>query len=301
MTPPTPAPGTPYPRTPGAATAGPGPGDGPRHRVRRAARTLRRYLGLSWFLGGVGLHRLAAYRTDFILGAGAFVVRVGLQTAVVGLVFRQVPAVGGWSYHEVLFLLGFSLLPRGLDHLFTDQLWELGRKLVQRGEFYRYLVRPVNPLFGLLSERFFHPDGLGELIVGLVLIGYAGSELGLAPSPLEWALAPLLVLCGALIHTAVKLFFASLSFWTVTSLPAMHAAGQVSEFASYPLDIYHPSLRALLTWVLPFAFTSYAPCSYLLFGDTGLVVWTPLVTAAALAIAWAVWRRGLDTYEMTGS
>lgn len=264
-------------------------------------RTMTWYLRLAWFLGGVGLHRLAAYRTDFVLGAGAFLVRVGIQTAVVGLVFRQVPAVGGWSYHEVLFLLGFSLLPRGLDHLFTDQLWELGRKLVQRGEFYRYLVRPVDPLFSLLSERFFHPDGLGELVVGAVLVGYAGSELGLSFSAVQWVLAPLLVLCGALLHTSVKLFFASLSFWTVTSMPAMYAASQVSEFSAYPLDIYHPSLKALLTWVLPFAFTAYVPCVYLLTGGTGLLGWLPVVTAGALALALTVWRRGVNRYEMTGS
>ncbi|MFI1682900.1 ABC transporter permease [Streptomyces sp. NPDC020607] len=259
------------------------------------------YVRLSWFLGGVGLHRLAAYRLDFALGAGAFLVRVGIQTAVVSLVFRQVPAVGGWSYHEVLFLLGFSLLPRGLDHLFTDQLWELGRKLVQRGEFYRYLIRPVNPLFSLLSERFFHPDALGELVVGAALVTYAGTSLDLDPTAAQWALAPLLVLCGALIHTAVKLFFASLSFWTVTSLPAMYAASQVSEFAAYPLDIYHASLRALLTWVLPFAFTSYVPAVYLLSGDTALLGWLPVVTALSLLLALGVWRRGINTYEMTGS
>ncbi|MET7847446.1 ABC-2 family transporter protein [Streptomyces avermitilis] len=263
--------------------------------------TVVRYVRLSWFLGGVGLHRLAAYRMDFALGAGAFLVRVGIQTAVVGLVFGQVPAVGGWSYHEVLFLLGFSLLPRGLDHLFTDQLWELGRKLVQRGEFYRYLIRPVNPLFSLLSERFFHPDGLGELVVGAVLVGYAGSELDLSLTAAQWALAPLLVLCGALIHTAVKLFFASLCFWTVTSLPAMYAANQVSEFSSYPLDIYHPSLRGLLTWVLPFAFTAYVPSVYLLTGKSALLGWLPVVTAGALSLALAVWRRGVNRYEMTGS
>jgi ABC-2 type transport system permease protein len=270
-------------------------------RVMRLMPVMRRYVTLSWFLGGVGLHRLTVYRLDFALGAGAFLVRIGIQTAVVGLVFRQVPAVGGWSYHQVVFLLGFSLLPRGLDRLFTDQLWELGRKLVQRGEFYRYLIRPVNPLFSLLSERFFHPDGFGELAVGAVLVGWAGAELNLSPTPAQWALAPLLVLCGALIHTAVKLFFASLSFWTVTSLPAMYAANQVSEFAAYPLDIYQSSLRALLTWVLPFAFTSYVPCRYLLGGGTGLLVWLPVVTAGSLLLALTVWQRGINTYEMTGS
>lgn len=264
-------------------------------------RTAARYARLSWFLGGVSLNRLTEYRVDFLLGAGAFLVRVGVQTAVVGLVFRQVPSVRGWSYHEMVFLLGYSLLPRGLDRLFTDQLWELGRKLVQRGEFYRHLIRPVDPLFSLLSERFFHPDGFGELVVGFVLVSWAGAQLDLGLTVTQWLLAPLLVLCGALIHTAVKLLFASLAFWTVTSLPAMYAAAQISEFSSYPLDIYHPTLRTLLTWVLPFAFTSYVPCAYLLTGDAGLLMWLPVVTAGSLGVATAVWRLGLRTHETTGS
>jgi ABC-2 type transport system permease protein len=264
-------------------------------------RALPRRARLALFMGGVGLHRLSAYRLDFALGAGAFLVRVAVQTAVVGLVFRQVPQIGGWSYHRTVFLLGFSLLPRGLDHLFTDQLWELGRKLVRTGEFDRYLIRPVSPLFALLSERFFHPDGLGELAVGATLVGWSGHALGLRPTAAQWAAAPLLVLCGALIHTAVKLFFASLSFWTVTSLPAMYAATQVSEFSAYPLDVYRPGLRWLLTWVLPFAFTAYLPCRWLLTGTAGAVAWQPVVAGAALGLALLVWRRGVDTYETTGS
>ncbi|MFH9725778.1 ABC transporter permease [Streptomyces sp. NPDC017254] len=263
--------------------------------------TAHRYLRLALFLGGVGLHRLTAYRLDFVLGSGAFLIRVGLQAVAVTLVFSHVPAVAGWSYLQVLFLLGCSLLPRGIDHLFTDQLWELSRKLIQRGEFYRYLIRPVDPLFSLLSERFFHPDGLGEVVVGAVLVLWAGSHLGIDPTPLQWALVPVMILCGALVHSAVKLFFASLSFWTVTSMPAMQTVTQVSEFAGYPLDLYHPSLRVLLTWVLPFAFTSYAPAVYLLDGDTSLVRWLPVVTGLALLAALSLWRRGLSRYEMTGS
>lgn len=264
-------------------------------------RTFGSRLRLAFFLGGVGLHRLSAYRMDFLLGSGSFFIRVGLQTVTVGVVFSHVPAVAGWSYHQVIFLLGFALLSRGLDHLFTDQLWELSRKLIQRGEFYRYLIRPVNPLFALLSERFFHPDAIGELAVGLVLVLWSGTALGLELTLLQWALAPLLVLAGALIHASVKLFFASLSFWTVTSMPSLQAVTQVSEFAGYPLDLYHSSLRMLLTWVLPFAFTSYAPAVYLLHGDTGLVRWLPVVTGLCVLAALTLWHRGLARYEMTGS
>jgi ABC-2 type transport system permease protein len=264
-------------------------------------KAVARYARLTVFFGGVGLRRLTEYRLDFLLGMGSFLIRLAAQTAVLAIVFRQVPRIGGWGYNETLFLFGFSLLPRGLDHLFTDQLWELGRKLVQTGEFFRYVIRPVGPLFALLSERFLYPDGFGEVLVGLALTGYAAAKLRLALGVVGWLAAVALVLCGAVIFTATKLLWGSAAFWTTTSLPAMSAVYRVSDFAAYPLDIYRPSLRRILTWVLPFAFTAYIPVKYVLFGDAGLVWWTPVVAAATMAVAVAVWRRGVDRYEMTGT
>ncbi|MFI6104255.1 ABC transporter permease [Streptomyces sp. NPDC051310] len=263
--------------------------------------TAARYLRLTWLLSGVSLHRLTAYRMDFLLGAGGLLLRVTCQVAVIGMVFRHVPVIAGWTYHQVLFLLGFSLLPRGLDRMFTDQLWILARKLVRTGEFYRYLIRPVHPLFALLSERFLYPDGFGELVTGLALVCWAAAHLDLAVGAGTLLLAPVLVLCGTLILASVKTLFAALAFWLTDSFPALYASHQLGEFSGYPLDLYHPSLRWVLTWVLPYAFTAYVPAAFLLFGHTDLLPWLFVVAAGLAALALVVWNRGVDRYEMTGS
>lgn len=273
----------------------------PRSPRTGALSTLTRYSRLTWQLSAVSVHRLTEYRMDFLLGAGGLLLRVSCQIIVIGTVFRQVPVIAGWHYHQVLFLLGFSLLPRGLDRMFTDQLWILARKLVQSGEFYRYLIRPVHPLFSLLSERFLYPDGLGELLTGAALVWYAAAHLEHGPSAGQLLLAPLLVLCGALILASIKTLFASLAFWTTNSFPALYAANQLGEFSGYPLDLYHPSLQWLLTWLLPYAFTAYVPTTYLVFGSTHMLPWLFVVTAALVTLALLVWHRGVDRYEMTGS
>lgn len=224
-------------------------------------RELLRHLGLTWFLGGVYLRRLMEYRADFLIGTFSFFIAVSVQALTITIVFRQVPAVEGWRYEEALFLLGFSLIPRGLDHLFTDNLWELGRKFVQRGEFFKYLIRPVNPLFYLVSERFFYPDGLGQLLAGISITAYAAGRLDLHLSIVKLAAAVGFVVCGAMIYMAIKLTFASLAFWTVVSLPAMSAVYELASFVKYPFDIYNGAVRMLLTWVIPFAFTAYVPVS----------------------------------------
>ena len=269
--------------------------------MRASFATFVRYASLSLFLGGVFLRRLMQYRVDFVLGSAGFAVSVLTRTLFIYLVFRHVAQIDGWSFPEVLFLFGFSLIPRGLDHMFTDQLWELGRKLVQRGEFFKYLIRPIDPLFHLVSERFFYPDGLGEMLAGIGILVYAAGHLQLGLGPAEIAMGAVLVLCGALIYTAIKLVFGALAFWTVSSLPAMNAAYQVSSFVKYPLEIFHPALQNLLLWVLPFGFTAYVPAVYLLRGDTTLVYWTPLVALVSFALAYQVWRIGINRYEMTGS
>ncbi|MER5736797.1 MULTISPECIES: ABC-2 family transporter protein [unclassified Streptomyces] len=264
----------------------------------RILRTLR----LTWFMCGVSLHRLAEYRGDFVLGAFGFLVMFGVQAALVGALFALVPTIGGWGFAHVLFLLGFAMLPRGLDKMFSDNIWLISAFEIRGGEFYRYLIRPVSPLLMVMSERLVWPDAFGELIVGLVLILYAGSQLDLAVPTWEALLVGgVLVVCGALIHFAVKLALASLAFWTTRSFSAMRAVTELSMFSGYPLDLYHPALRAMLTWMVPFAFTAYFPAAYLLFGDDGLVLLTPLVALVSVAIAATVWRRGLRRYEATGS
>ena len=260
-----------------------------------------RYVRLTVLLGQVSVRRLVEYRTVFVLGVLGFVARVGIQTVLIGTVFSFVPTLDGWTYPRALFLFGFSLLPRGVDRLFTDHLWAVGGSLIRSGEFYRHLLRPVNPLFSVVSERLFWPDALGELAVGVALIGYSTHRMGLSPAPWPVLVGSGLVACGAAIYASVKLLFASIAFWTTTSFPGMHAANQVSEFASYPLGVYGPPLRRVLTWVLPFAFTAYFPARYLLSGDARAALLTPVAAAASLAVSYLAWRTGLKRYEMTGS
>lgn len=272
-------------------------------RISTATARAGRYAGLLALLTGVGFRRLAYHRADFVIGMAGFLIRVCLNALLLVVIFRQVPSLAGWTLDEALLLLGLAMTARGLDHSFTDQLWELARKLVQRGELVRYLIRPVNPLFTLLSERFLYPDGLGELAGGLTITGYAlhrlsgGADLGGADRGLGTAV---LVGCGAVVYASIKLVLASAAFWTVTSLQLMTSVYEVSEAARYPLEVFPAPLRAVLVGVLPFAFTGYVPADFLLHGPGPLSLAAPLVAAALATVAIGVWRRGLDRFEAVG-
>lgn len=85
------------------------------------------------------------------------------------IVFANIPSLGGWSLEEIIFLYGFSLIPKGIDHLLFDNLWTVSNYTIRNGEFDKYLTRPINSLFYVLVEKF-QIDALGELIMGITLI-----------------------------------------------------------------------------------------------------------------------------------
>jgi ABC-2 type transport system permease protein len=260
-----------------------------------------RYLRLTFFFGSVYLRKIIEYRVDFALGFFGLIVQVATRVLLINTIFLHIQNIRGWSYYEVLFLFGFSLIPRSLDHMFADQLWELARKLVQRGEFFKYLLRPLDPLFYLISERFFFADGIGEMTAGLVVTFTAASHLPIRFGMAKMVITLILVGFSALIYTAVKLTFASLAFWTGTSLPSMSTAYNISTFFNYPIEIYDRTVRFLITYVVPFAFAAYFPVRYVLFDDTRAALLTPLVASLFGAVAYRVWQAGLTRYEMTGT
>ena len=65
---------------------------------------------------------------------------------------------------DCLYLWIF-LNSKGIRSSLFDNLWALGQRLVRKGEFDKYLTRPINPLFHILVETF-QIDALGELLVG---------------------------------------------------------------------------------------------------------------------------------------
>ncbi|HWT76284.1 MAG TPA: ABC-2 family transporter protein [Mobilitalea sp.] len=158
------------------------------------------------------LKKLMQSEMDFFAGLIGFFIRQLAGIAFLYLVFEQIPDLKGWSFQQLVFIYGFAQIPKGLDHLFTDNIWLLAWRLVVNGEFDRYMLRPVNILFQLVSEKL-QPDALGELTVGIILV-IQGVTKGVAvATPFHVLLFLISVVAGVVIYTSIKLFFASFSFW----------------------------------------------------------------------------------------
>lgn len=82
----------------------------------------------------------------------------------------------------------------------------------------------------------------------------------------------------------------------------MMLAQNVSEFSKYPTSIYGTGLQILITFLLPFAFTSYYPSVFVLGMDNSFVYWggTLIATAVCLLITGLFWKYGLSKYQSAG-
>lgn len=137
--------------------------------------------------------------------------------------------------------------------MFADNLWTLGRDYVRSGQFDRFMVRPVDPLFHLLADRFCH-DGIGNFLVGGALVAIAAARLGIVWTPGIIVYFVVMVLSGGIIFIALNLMTCVSAFWIMDSVPVTRVVFEMHEFAKYPLSIYPRAIGLLLTWAIPFGF-----------------------------------------------
>jgi ABC-2 type transport system permease protein len=262
---------------------------------------MTRYLNLYWLFLIQRLKVLMEYRASFILGATSTIVWQASSIAAVWVVMQQVPSLNGWGYDEVLLVYGLVTLAKSINHMFADNLWTVGRVYIRSGGFERFLVRPIDPLFHLLADRFCQ-DGVGNFLIGVALVVKSSVDLGIDWTPSKLAVLIVGVLSGGAIFIALNLITCVAAFWIVDSVPITRLVFDNHLFAQYPLTIYPKAISILLTWIVPYGFASFYPASYLLDRDFGYLVWYgPVVAAILMFIGYRLWLFGLKHYSGTGT
>ena len=248
------------------------------------------------------LKRMMEYKGDFLTGIFGFLIVQVFNILFLNIIFSQIPDLVGWSFYEVLFIYGFSLIPKGIDHMLFDNLWAMGHWLVRKGEFDKYLTRPINPMFHVMAEKF-QVDAFGELIVGIALVATAIPNMTIEWSVLKVVLVIVAVIFSSFIYTGIKIGTAALSFWVKRSGNITYMFYMTNDFVKYPIDIYNNVVRSLITYIIPFAFTSYFPSLYFMTGENPLfnIGMTILVSVIVMTIGIVIWNIGINRYESAGS
>ncbi len=243
-----------------------------------------------------------AYRMDFLVDTLAVSFSMVIQLAVLTTLFSKVKSLDGWSFEQVLFIYAFSLLPLGLFNLVSVNLYRFSDQYIIQGKFDRVLLRPVGTLAQVIFESF-NVSGLNEIILGIVVMTYAGMKLGLDFGVQEILAMAILAPSASLVYMGVFLAITSVSFWHEDRMGLAPPVYNIIRFSRYPITIYSLPIRIFLTFVLPFAWVAFFPATWFLgseeFGRLALL--TPLVGLVVFGGAIMIWQRGVRNYASTGS
>jgi ABC-2 type transport system permease protein len=243
-----------------------------------------------------------AYKADFFIAFFSSMTATVLGFGFVLVLFSKIPRLQDWSFYEILFLYGFSLIPLGFFNVISWNLYEFGDLYIIQGRFDRILLRPVATLFQVIFEKF-RLESLQEVVTGIAVVALCARRLSL-----EWHLADyfwfaLMVACGAVIYLSVFLILTSVSFWFEDRVGIVPPVFNMLTFGRYPLTIYNVFVQFLLSWIIPFGFASFYPTTHFLrraaFHSYFLLV--PVVAASFCLLAVYTWNRGVENYSSTGS
>lgn len=242
-----------------------------------------------------------SYRADFIISTIGMIFTNIAGFVSFWILFRNFPSINGWSYYEILFLYGFSLVSLTPVQCLLDNNWSL-RMYVYSGDFIKYCFRPINLFFYYQSEVF-DIKGLGQLAFGIGTLIYSWIKLGLGFTPLMLLKTIVFLITASLIMMALQNAAAATCFRIQNSFYLLELTLKFKDYAKYPVTIFSPVFRFIFTFIIPIAFIAYYPSLVILRPDeVPLLSWlSPLFGCAFFWLSYKLWMFGAMKYSGTGS
>lgn len=247
------------------------------------------------------LKRRLAYRGDLFVQMLDELLRGLVALAMLQIYTSKTEALAGWTADQLLFVLGFSLVPISLFHCLCSNLYQLNTRYVIEGNLDRVLLRPYPVFLQICFDRLAIED-LSGVILGSALMAIAAARI----PGFDWSLPHLLLLVAMLLSAtgvvvAVFMAFAATGFWFTDRVGMVPPVYNLMEFGRWPTRLYADWLKLLITCIIPFAFAGFLPASVFIGGDMWPALAAPAVAIAALLVANLIWRMGLARYNSAGS
>jgi ABC-2 type transport system permease protein len=239
-----------------------------------------------------------AYKSAFFLKVIGLFLGDAIIPIVSALIYQVSAGIPGWNIYEFILFQGTLIIVIGLWHtLFASLLGETITS-VKEGTFDKVLLKPF-PSLAYLTAMKFDLEGIGEVLAGIIIVGFAFVKLDLSFSIIPLYL--LFILLGALFEYSLTIFAASFAFIFVKTWRLYEFISALEKFGRYPLGIYNEALRLILTFFIPVAIASYYPASVILGKETlvaSLSATIPVVIFFLLSLL--CWKYAMKKYGSAG-
>ena len=251
------------------------------------------------------LIRDMTFRANFLIEAVSSLSWMAMNLGFYTLIFQYTPMLGrgsGWGKYELINSLVHALFMTNADEF---------SELIRTGGLDFALVKPVDTQF-LISLQRIEWSALANFVFGLALLAFALGRLDARPGWLPMCLYPLYIGCGVCILYALMIALSATSVWLGRNQTLYDFWFYITNFARYPLEIYHgrvgTPLRQFFTFVIPVLVAVNVPARMLIrplspqtAGDWLLPLYALAATVGSLALARWAFSRALQSYRSASS
>jgi ABC-2 type transport system permease protein len=265
-------------------------------KILREQRDLRRYPRLLAIFWRSTFAVELEYRANFVANAMMSLFWTGWAALGVRVFFRFSETVAGWTYRELLVVVGMFFSINGLRQALFDPNLDRMTDYIRNGTLDFLLTKPINTQF-MVSFRHLGVYNLLDPVLGLGM-----STLGLVladrvPGPAEIASFLVMFTVAVLFLYAMTMALIAASVRLVNSDGVGHVGYLAVELGRFPVQLYRNPIQTILT-ILPVAFLTTFPAQALLGSlDQRMLLVGPfagLLTVVASSIAF---RRSLRSYS----
>ena len=245
----------------------------------------------------LGLLNELQYRANFFSSILEAAISLSVSLGGLGLIYRHTDSLAGWGASELLVLLGIYYIMGGFIQTFVQPSMEQLLRDVRNGTLDFTLTKPVDAQM-LVSIRSFAVWKLVNVLLGAAILSVALVQVGRAVGPAQAAAFVLTLFCGAVIVYSFWLMLATVAFWFIRIDNILVIFQTMYEAGRWPVGIYPPVLRLLLTFLVPVAFAVTVPAEALTGRATPLTLVGAVLLAAAIfgAARW-FWGFGVRNYS----
>jgi ABC-2 type transport system permease protein len=177
---------------------------------------MQRYLKVFGTFARNSLVRDMTFRANFIIEIVSSLAWMGMYLGFYWLIFQNTPAIGGgddaWTKWQFFAFLATSMLINGIvEGLFMPNTEELS-ELIRTGGLDFALLKPIDTQF-LVSLHRVDWSSLANIGFAVSLLSMSLVKLQLWPTPVQWVLYPLYLLCGVGIFYSLMITLAATSIW----------------------------------------------------------------------------------------
>lgn len=242
------------------------------------------------------------YKADFLIRViASFVMQICGLVSIWGI-FSNIGEINGWGYWEIVLIYSAMNFSIGFGEVFFEGPWSLNY-LYMTGGLDFYITRPIPVLFQLFASGV-GVNGIGNMATALVLFLYAVRNIKFELSLQAVIIFVVLLFLSLPVKGAIILLSTSTTFWTKAPGNAFaNLVHNLADYLKYPITIYPMIIQLFFSVVVPYAFVSFYPVSFLLEKEiySLIALAGPLISAGFVFIAIRVFNRGIKKYEGVGN